>query len=45
MKKSIILVLLLVFGFGPALADIGSLSHLFLLGKGVKDTDWPTKSP
>lgn len=39
MKKSIILILLLMVGFGPALGDIGSLTHLFLLGKGLKDTD------
>lgn len=39
MKKSVVLILFLAFGLGPALADMGSLSHLFLLGKGLKDTD------
>ncbi len=39
MKKSLVLVLLLVAGLSPAAADMGSLSHLFLLGKGLKDTD------
>jgi hypothetical protein len=39
MKKSLILVLLLVVGLSPVAAEMGSLSHLFLLGKGLKDTD------
>ena len=39
MKKCLVLALLLVAGFRPVAADMGSLSHLFLLGKGLKDAD------
>ena len=39
MKKSLVLVLLLASVLSPAAAEIGSLSHLFLLGRGLKDAD------
>ena len=39
MKKSLILVLLLAALLSPAAGEMGSLSHLFLLGRSLKDTD------
>ena len=39
MKKTILLTMLLAIAAGAAWAEIGSLTHLFLLGKGIKDAD------
>jgi len=39
MKKVIVFLFIVFLALGSALAEMGSLSHLFLLGKGMKDTD------
>jgi len=39
MKRTILLAMIISIAFGAAWAEIGSLAHLFLLGKGIKDTD------
>ena len=39
MKRRIFFVFILLLGLSSALAEMGSLSHLFLLGKAIKDTD------
>ena len=38
-KKAVLIATLLLALAGSAAAEIGSLSHLFLLGRGLKDTD------
>lgn len=39
MKRTLLLAMIISIAFGAAWAEIGSLAHLFLLGKGIKDTD------
>lgn len=39
MKRTILLTMIVAIAFGAAWAEIGSLTHLFLLGKGIKDAD------
>jgi hypothetical protein len=38
-KRFILFILLLAVGAGITLGEVGSLSHMFLLGKTLKDTD------
>lgn len=39
MKRTVLLVMIISIALGAAWAEMGSLAHLFLLGKGIKDTD------
>ncbi|MCX6563523.1 MAG: hypothetical protein NTU60_07955 [Candidatus Aminicenantes bacterium] len=39
MKRTVLLIIIISIALGAAWAEMGSLAHLFLLGKGIKDSD------